>query len=57
MTNNQLTTKRKAHAEYLLPKFCPHCGRKLTPSHINGYTYECKNCDEDFYAFEAREKK
>lgn len=35
-------------------KFCPKCNTKLkTYKGKNGYAYTCKNCDEDFYEFEA----
>ena len=32
---------------------CPHCGKSLTPSEVAGYVYQCVECDEDFYEFEA----
>lgn len=35
-------------------KFCPHCHKKLTKSRVKGYVWECKDCDEDFYDFEAK---
>lgn len=34
-------------------RFCPKCGRELLRSRVPGYTYECKNCDEDFYRTEV----
>lgn len=34
-------------------KKCPHCGRILYPSQVDGYTYQCFHCDEDFYSIEA----
>ena len=34
-------------------KFCPHCGRELTYSVIEGYDYQCEECDEDFVSGEV----
>lgn len=34
---------------------CPKCGRALNFSDNPEYTFECSDCDEDFYAFEAKE--
>ena len=31
---------------------CQRCGAPLFNSLLPGYTYQCFNCDEDFYAFE-----
>ena len=33
-------------------KYCFRCGTKLTKSPVQGYTYYCPCCDEDFYEFE-----
>ena len=33
---------------------CNRCGHLCTPSVVDGYTYECRHCDEDFYTFEVR---
>ena len=33
---------------------CPHCQRPLAKSDNPEYVYQCVNCDEDFYGFEAR---
>ena len=33
---------------------CNRCGHLLYPSTTNGYTYACRQCDEDFYSFEVR---
>lgn len=27
---------------------CPICGRKLIKSEIEGYSFQCLQCDEDF---------
>ena len=35
-------------------RFCPHCGRRLIKSKVDGYAWECKHCDEDFYDIECR---
>lgn len=41
--------------------FCPHCGRPVQISHndkeYNGYSFQCYNCDEDFFRFEVLTKK
>ena len=34
-------------------KKCPKCGRNLYPSQVEGYTYQCFHCDEDFYTIEV----
>ena len=33
---------------------CNRCGHLLYPSVVDGYAYECRHCDEDFYTFEVR---
>lgn len=33
-------------------KYCFRCGTKLTKLPVQGYTYYCPCCDEDFYKFE-----
>jgi hypothetical protein len=33
-------------------KFCRRCGRPVYRSTIKQYTWQCFNCDEDFYGFE-----
>lgn len=32
---------------------CPHCHRELNPSKVDGYMWECDDCDEDFCSFEV----
>lgn len=34
---------------------CPKCGKALNFSENPEYTFQCFECDEDFYAFEAKE--
>ena len=34
---------------------CPKCGKALNFSDNPEYTFQCFECDEDFYAFEAKE--
>lgn len=34
---------------------CPKCGKALNFSDNPEYTFQCFDCDEDFYSFEARE--
>lgn len=36
-----------------LDKKCPHCGKPLVKSDIEGYDYQCFYCDEDFYECEV----
>lgn len=36
-----------------MSKICGRCGSKLIPSEIDGYDYQCLECDEDFYDFEV----
>lgn len=38
-------------------RFCPECGRMLLKSRIEGYAFQCMNCDEDFYRFEVLTRK
>lgn len=33
---------------------CPKCGKALLKSETPGYAYQCVECDEDFYGFEAQ---
>ena len=32
---------------------CKNCGIELQPSDVDGYTYVCNLCDENFYEFES----
>ena len=32
---------------------CNRCGHFCKPSQVDGYTYECRHCDEDLYDFEV----
>lgn len=34
-------------------RFCPKCGRPVLKSNIEGYSFQCHSCDEDFYRFEV----
>ena len=34
-------------------KFCPHCYKRVSKSTIDGYSWQCIGCDEDFYDFET----
>lgn len=36
---------------------CPKCGKELSPSDIDGYDFQCYDCDEDFYLCEAIERE
>lgn len=48
--------KRMKECLQLDDTFCPRCGKKLYKSVIDGYSYQCLNCDEDFCEFETRKK-
>lgn len=39
----------------IISKRCPRCGLPLVKSDILEYVYQCFECDEDFYGFEANE--
>ncbi len=41
-------------AECLTDAVCPHCGRLLFYSDIEGYEYMCTECDENFYECEVK---
>lgn len=34
---------------------CPKCGKQLYTSDIKGYSFACKECDENFYTIETKE--
>lgn len=37
---------------------CPKCKNEISHKNVSkGYFSCCKNCDEDFYAFELRKKR
>lgn len=38
--------------ECMQGKYCPHCGRPVCKSDIDGYVAQCFYCDEDFCNFE-----
>jgi hypothetical protein len=37
-------------------KFCPHCHNEVIKSEIEGYSWQCLECEEDFYHFEVLEE-
>ena len=37
--------------------YCPHCNTMLVPSQVEGYTWQCFECDEDFGDFEVNKKE
>ncbi len=37
--------------------YCPHCGNELEKSTVERYSWQCLNCDEDFYNFEVLTSK
>ena len=34
---------------------CPRCGKLLQVSELEDYSFQCLDCDEDFYGIEVRE--
>lgn len=38
-------------------RFCPKYGRMLIRSRMKDYSFQCMNCDEDFYRIEVLTKK
>lgn len=40
-----------------ITKKCFRCGHRLMKSEVEGYTYYCPECDEDFYEFEQNIKE
>lgn len=53
MQEKHLTKRNKQHQmKNKKNKYCFRCGTKLTKSPVQGYTYYCPCCDEDFYEFE-----
>lgn len=34
---------------------CPKCGKHLYTTDVYGYSFTCKECDENFYSFEVKE--
>lgn len=34
---------------------CPKCGKQLLTSDIEGYSFVCEKCDENFYTIEVKE--
>lgn len=37
---------------YNTSAICPKCGRELRTSDINGYSFVCEDCDENFFTIE-----
>lgn len=61
LTTERMNENRKINPRYGRPKEtkyvkprCPFCGRALRKSQVDGYAWECKVCDEDFYTFEVK---
>lgn len=40
---------------YITNCICPRCGQQLYTSDIDGYSFVCKECDENFYGMEIKE--
>ena len=43
----------KYYEEFTEKRFCKNCGKELIPSEIDGYQWQCLDCDEDFCNFET----
>lgn len=41
---------------YNTSAICPKCGRELTTSDLNGYSFLCEECDENFFTIEIIKK-
>jgi hypothetical protein len=41
-------------SQCLTDEVCPHCGRLLFCSDVEGYDYVCTECDENFYECEVK---
>lgn len=54
ITNDEMEFLENGGEECDPVKKCPKCGRNLYPSQIDGYTYQCFHCDEDFYDIEVK---
>lgn len=48
---------KKQQNEIKVIRYCPHCGKKVTRSENPEYSWQCLDCDEDFYNFEVIEKE
>lgn len=54
ITNDEMEYIGNGGKEIVPVRECPHCGRNLYPSQIDGYDYQCFHCDEDFYDIEVK---
>lgn len=34
-------------------RLCPHCKKPVIPSGVDGYAWQCLDCDEDFFDIEC----
>ena len=48
----KLTKEQRAFK--LRKEKCPKCGERLRDSDVEGYTFVCFECDENFYRFETK---
>jgi DNA-directed RNA polymerase subunit RPC12/RpoP len=37
----------------MLKRICSRCGNEVVESEVEGYQYQCVECDEDLYTFET----
>lgn len=49
--------KIQNQTENIMKKFCPHCGKEVIKSDNPDYSWQCIDCDEDFYDFECSSEK
>ena len=43
--------------KYYTSASCPKCGRQLKTSDVEGYSFVCEECDENFYTMEVKGNK
>lgn len=56
--NECLSPKRRVYPPAQIKGLCcPRCGRPLFKSYLPEYAYQCFECDEDFYGFEAEKER
>ena len=47
------STSTKNKKLFLTNEKCPRCGKQLVTSDLDGYSFLCKDCDENFYSMEV----
>lgn len=51
--NETITYLNSKECQSVFIPCCPRCGEPLNLSDVEGYTFVCKNCDENFYGIEV----